>query len=106
MDSVTFVAAKKDVKTLSERVAPSKRSKTGQLTFTLTMSEFVDYLDRKFPGHKIAAKMEKEENGVIVKSSVHDLFVATYMAKLGKYAEFRQQRLSVGVADIADGYEW
>ena len=91
---VVFVASKDDAKSLiSQGIKPAKVSKTGQKQFSMSITDYVkNVLDKKLPGQGIADKHEK--------------FVSIYRTKLGKYLDFRTQRLSVGVTDITDGYEW
>lgn len=116
-DEVSFVASKNDSKFLCEIMEPTKVSKGGQKTFTMSMVDFLEViLDKKIPLSLKITETEELPDGVeepsktvtrtALISDLHDKFVETYRAKLGKYTAFRSMRLSVGVADIASDLEW
>ena len=106
VDTVTFVASKNDAKVLRRAgLAPVKISKQGSESFEMPMGTFLKtVLDKKLP--LIDSKLEAEKKPTPQISDRHEAFAAMYRAKLGKYTEFRTQRLSVEIAGIADGYDW
>lgn len=105
-DTVVFVASKNDAKVLRESgLEPTKVSKQGSETFSLPIELFTKtILDKKLP--LLDPKLEAEKKPTPQISDRHNAFAATYRAKLGKYTQFRTQRLSIEVEGIADGYEW
>lgn len=104
-DDVVFVPAGKDAKVLSTILKPTKTSKTGVSTYTMSIKDFLTtILDKKLPLEDAKLTAEKKPTPQI--SGRHAEFADVYRSKLGKYTQFRTQRLSVALEGIDDDYEW